>query len=188
MNLKYFILFFFINNCSGCENNNNDNKKQEKPIPIKPIKNIHTQDISNIIPNIKLYIEGKKSLLYIHDEISKLKDIPDSQKKTLKDIKENLNNKDKLKKIIDNSNKLDSFITGTIQCKKNTEELKLFYIDKLNNISKEGILNNIKVFINNKEINKDKISISDTGFCKIDNLKKKESLNIRIKINNALMK
>jgi hypothetical protein len=86
MNLRYFILSFFINNCNGCNSNDNERNKQEKPIPIKPIKIIHTQDISNIIPNIKLYIEGKKSLLDIQDEISKLKDIPDSQKKTLKDI------------------------------------------------------------------------------------------------------
>ena len=189
MNLKYFILSLFINNCSGCENSHNDNKKQEKPIPIKPIKIIHTQDISNIIPDLESYIKGEKSLQDINDEINKLDKIPDNQKKTLNDIKNNLNNKDKLKKIIDNSNKLDSVITGTIQCEKNTEELILFYIDKSNHISKEEILNNIKIFIDKKEINKDKISIyHGTISCKIDNLKKKESLNIRIEINNALMK
>ena len=98
----------------------------------------------------------------MQNEISKLKDIPDSQKKTLNDIKNNLNNKDKLKKIINNSNKLDSVITVTIQCKKKTKSLLLFCIDESNNISKEEILRNIKVFIDKKEINKDKISI-DTG-------------------------
>ena len=79
MNLKYFILLFFINNCNGCNSNDNEKNKKEKPIPIKPIKNIHTQDINNIIPDLESYIKGEKSLLDIRNEISKLKDIPDNQ-------------------------------------------------------------------------------------------------------------
>ena len=84
MNLRYFILFFFINNCNGCNSNDNERNKQEKPIPIKPIKIIHTQDINNIISDLESYIKGEKSLQDINDEINKLDKIPDNQKKNLK--------------------------------------------------------------------------------------------------------
>ena len=67
----------------------------------------------------------------------------------MNNIKNNLNNKDELKKIIKNEN---SVITGIIKCEEQfitqkDKGLILFHINEANNISKDDVLNNIKVFI-----------------------------------------
>ena len=193
MNLKYYLLLLLlINNCNGCHNSNNENSKTEKPIPIhiKPFNNIY----DNIISDIKSYVEDKKPLpKNIQNKIEKLlkkKDILDSHKKNLNDIKTNLNNKDELKKIINNVN---SIIIGTIKVRKKiiTEEdknLPLLHIDKSNNISKDEVLNNIKVFINGKNVDKDKLIIGNYIGYKPNNSQKSKTLNVCIEISNALMK
>ena len=195
MNLKYYLLpLLLINNCSGCHNNNNENSKTEKPIPIhiKPFNNIY----DNIISDIKSYVEDKKPLPKdIQNKIEKLlkkKDILDSQKKNLNDIKNNLNNKDELKKIINNVN---SIIIGTIKVKEymvttKDKGLPLLHIDKSNNISKDEVLNNIKIFINGKNVDKDKLIIDDYHYIdyKPNNSQESKTLNVCIEISNALMK
>ena len=124
MKLRYLLLLFLINNCSGC-NNNNANGKTEKPIPkpIKPINNIY----DNIISDIKSYVENKKPLPNdIKSEINESiqeKDISDNQKKTLNNIKNNLNNKDELKKIINDLKNKNSVIIDTYRADGNIYQL-----------------------------------------------------------------
>lgn len=82
----------------------------------------------------------------IKSEINELiqeKDISDNQKKTLNNINNNLNNKDELKKIINDLKNKNSVMIGTyradgkyLSTSKNTV-LSLFNIAESNNISKK---------------------------------------------------
>ena len=108
------VLSLLINNCSGCHNNNEGKTKHENPNPINPIRKQSPINVDDIIPDLNQYIKGEKSLQDIKSTIDQLKRLnKQDDKLDIANIEENLNNKEKLKNIIDKYHN-GRIITGVI--------------------------------------------------------------------------
>ena len=182
MNLKYFLLPLFVSQCGEYNKHNNN----DDPILLASEDAI----MDDIVYDIYWWLEGKQPLS--NDIKTRIKEairnkkVPNNQKEILKNIEDNLGDRNSLRNIINIWVNSDGTQTIVGYLEKQYQNILQFSKGKKLYMNNAEIIRNIRVYIDNKIVDTDRLTVAKDGIYYKHDSKIHEFLFLKIEINSSL--